>query len=131
MIFLLLVSILCCCGLLINITHSWYLVIDMNDCSIFIKLHTNKYNLWTFCDLRSADFSYPQILQKINNHRKYSLYGIQTTDENNKEGCTLYLCIVVILLSSYFPPTQSNVSCRTLQRTPPSMRRLRTARMPS
>lgn len=49
-------------------------------------------------------FHIPKVLQKINNHRKYSLYDIQTTDENNKEGCTLYLCIVVILLSSYFLP---------------------------
>lgn len=48
--------ILCCCGLIIK-NYSLYLVINMNDCLIFIKLHTNKCNLEYFAILISADFS--------------------------------------------------------------------------
>lgn len=55
--------ILCCCGLIIK-NYSLYLVIDMNDCLIFIKLHTNKCNLEIFAILQDFSAENKQ-LQKI------------------------------------------------------------------
>lgn len=108
-IFLIIGVILCCCGLLINITHSWYLVIDMNDCSIFIKLRTNKYNLWTFCDLRSADFSYPQ--STAENKQPQKILVVRYTNHRRKQQRRMYIVSMYCCYSFIFIFSSHSVQC--------------------